>query len=86
MAEKKQINIPQVVNYLNHAFSNACQKASGAIGTSNVKGTKLHEYQVDFAYLINEIQTGPTTFLPKKISDANELINRISEEKKEGAE
>ena len=72
--KQKQINIPQVVNYLNHAFSSALQKAVGKLGHSNVRGTKIHAYQCDFAYLINEIQRGPVNFVPKKISDANELI------------
>jgi len=77
--EKKQIDIPKVINYLSHAFSNATQKAGKTIGYVNVAGTDLHQHQVDFAHLVNEIQRGPKNFLPKRISEANELIERINE-------
>ena len=81
---KKQINVNQVVNYLNHAFSSAAQKVAPAIGTNNTKGSKLYEYQVEFAYLINEIQRGPKNFVPKAISDANELISKMLDERMAG--
>ncbi len=81
MAERqKQINIGQVVNYLNHAFNNAMQKAIPKVGAKNGVGSKLHEYQVDFCYLVDQIERGPRYIAPKKISEANELIARLAEE------
>lgn len=78
--EEKKINVEQVVTYLSHAFSRAQQKASQAIGNRNYKGTKLYHYQVDFCYLIDEIQRGPVYILPKVIQDANQLILSLERE------
>lgn len=87
MAEKK-INIEQVLNYLNHAFARASVKASSKIGSKavrvNVNGkleaTTLYNYQVEFCYLVNEIQRGPGYITPKLIQDANDLISRLENE------
>jgi len=73
MAEQK-INIKQVVSYLNHAFSRAQNVAMQRFGRSNVKGTTIHKYQVEFCYLIDDIQRSPQYIVPKRISAANELI------------
>lgn len=72
--EEKKINVEQVVTYLSHAFGRAQQKASHVIGNRNYKGSRLYEFQVDFCYLIDEIQRGPVYILPKVIQDANQLI------------
>lgn len=76
MAEgQKKINIDQVVNYLNHAFSKATQNRFPQ--TKNHKGTDLYNYQVQFCYLIDDIQRGPRYIVPKLITEANELIAEI---------
>jgi len=94
MAEKfdrsdRKINLPQVVNYLNHAFAKAMSKAIPALGNKatrtvfddgQVETTALYEYQVDFCYLVDEIQRGPTYIIPKVIQDANDLIARLERE------
>lgn len=72
--EEKKINVEQVVTYLSHAFARAQQKAVYAIGNRNYKGSKLYDFQVNFCYLIDEIQRGPVYILPKVIQDANQLI------------
>lgn len=72
--EEKKINVEQVIDYLNHAFVRAQQRASQAIGSRNFRGTQLYDFQVDFCYLIDEIQRGPVYILPKIIQDANQLI------------
>lgn len=72
--EEKKINTEQVVSYLSHAFARAMQKAQPQVGSRNHKSTTLHEYQVDFCYLVDEIQRGPEYILPKIIQDANQLI------------
>ena len=78
--EEKKINTEQVVTYLSHAFTRAQQKAAYAIGNRNFKGTKLYDYQVDFCYMIDEIQRGPQYILPKVIQDANQLIFNLEKE------
>lgn len=74
---KKKINVEKVVKYLSHTFSKAQQQAIVAVGNKNSKGTALYEFQVEFAYLIDHIQRGPAYIAPKKISEANELIERL---------
>jgi len=88
--EKKIINVEQVVNYLSHSFAKAASKAASKIGNralrtvvnGNVHTTILYNYQVDFMYLINEIQRGPSYIVPKLIQDANAMIAVL--EKEEG--
>lgn len=75
---RKKINVEQVVKYLSHAFSKAQQKAFPQIGNKNARGTALHRFQVDFCYLIDHIERGPAYIAPKKISEANELIEALS--------
>lgn len=89
----KKINIEQVVNYLNHAFAKASAKAAPNIGykalrtvtRGTVETTPLYDYQVEFSYLINEIQRGPIYIVPKLIQDANDLILKLEQEEKKGA-
>ncbi len=85
---EKEINIPDVVKYLNRAFNKAVYKNSHIIGksairTMNTSGewetTPLYDYQVDFAYLINEIQRAPIYNARKAIHKANYLIRDIEE-------
>jgi enhancing lycopene biosynthesis protein 2 len=76
MSENKEINIPQVVAYLNNAFS----KATKPLGFKNIKGTKLYDYQVEFMYLIDSIQRDPSYMAPKAIARANSLIDEVCNE------
>ncbi len=90
---EKEININDVVKYLNRAFTKAIYKSSHIIGksaerTMNIDGewetTPLYDYQVDFAYLINEIQRAPIYNARKAIHKANDLISQIHETPIEG--
>ena len=76
--QRKKINVEQVVKYLTHAFSKAQQQAILVVGNKNTKGTKLHMFQVDFSYMVDDIERGPAYIVPKKISEANELIEKLS--------
>jgi hypothetical protein len=78
--EEKKINTEQVISYLSHAFMKASQKVQHLIGNRNHKGTKLYRYQVEFCYLMDEIQRGPAYILPKIIQDANQLIISLERE------
>lgn len=88
---ERRINIPQVVNYLSHAFAKAHGKVSHKLGgraTRTVVGDKvettpLYDYQVEFCYLVDEIQRGPLYIIPKVIQDANDLIARLEREGEE---
>lgn len=80
--QQKKINVDQVISYLNHAFSKAAQTATmtKGFGSKNHKGTKLYKYQVEYCYLVNEIQRGPRYIVPKLITQANELIDKLANE------
>lgn len=74
--ETKSIDVKQVVGYLSHSFADTAEKVFGSRAAA-VKGTDAYKFQVDFCYVIDEIQRGPTYMLPKEISKANELIARM---------
>ena len=91
---EREINLNDVVNYLNRAFSKAAYKVSDAVGKSAVRfktvngdwdTTLLYDYQVDFAYLINKIQREPTYASRKAIQEANDLIRDLEAERLEEA-
>jgi hypothetical protein len=71
------------ISALNRTFREAADefKQRGG-GNSNVRGTTLHRYQVDFAYLIDEIQRGPRFFAVQNIVAVNDLIARLRETNK----
>lgn len=88
MVENK-INIEQVVNYLSHAFGKAASRAIQKVGSKairienddgSVDTSVLYDYQVEFCYLINEIQRGPSYIVPKIIQDTNDLISKLERE------
>lgn len=76
-------DIERTISYLYRAFSNAAFKASSIIGNraeriSNTGATtELYNYQVDFAYLIDNIQRCPVYIMPKYVQEANDLIAGI---------
>lgn len=74
--ETKTIDVGQVTSYLSHSFAKTCEEVFGGRGGA-VSGTELYDAQVDFCYLIDEIQRGPRYMLPKVISKANDLIAGI---------
>ena len=61
------------IKYLNGAFA----AKSRNFKNDNRKGTELYQAQVDFCYLINDIQRGPAYLVPKAIAAANELIDSM---------
>lgn len=71
--------IKQTVNFLNHSFKDACETYKRSSGDNkNVKGTFLHTAQVEYSYLINEIQKGPIFFAIQNIATANEHIANVA--------
>ena len=71
--ESKKIDRDQVVRYLNHAFA----KAVEPLGNKNTKGTELYGYQVEFSYMIDDIQRSPAYIVSKIITDCNKMIDDI---------
>jgi len=87
---EKEINIDEVVKYLSRAFSKATVKAVDAIGlrahrfkdqkSDKWESTPLYDYQVEFCYLVDNIQRGPRYIATKSIQRANELIAELEAE------
>ncbi len=86
--ERKQIDVHQVLDYLNRAFdkasepfgprSKAVRKGPGKKPGPPV-GSALYEHQIEFCYLIDDIERGPKYMRPKAIQFANDLINSMKE-------
>lgn len=71
-------NIDQSVAYLQHAF----KRVTLPLGFKNHKGTRLHQYQVDFMWIMNEI-THPrcvTHLIQDHLKKANKFLAEIEEE------
>ena len=87
---EKEINLDDVTKYLSRAFSKAAVKAAETIGPRALRSknkrsglwetTPMYDYQVDFCYLMNNIQHGPRYISTKSIQWANELIARLEAE------
>lgn len=86
---EKEIDVKKVVDYLSHSFSAATKGMGRAYRMKNEKGvfetTATYDLQVEFCYLVDNIQRGPKCLLPKVIAEANDLIKKINEENKKGA-
>jgi hypothetical protein len=80
--EKQELDIPQIVTFLNHAFAKATQGMGRAARTVHkdltVTKTALYQLQVDFCYLIDDIQRSPLYIVPKLVAEANETIEKLS--------
>jgi len=88
-AAASSIPVDKVVRYLNNAFAKATVgmgKNIGANKKTGAKATPLHTLQVEFAYMIDEIQRGANYIVPKVISEANEFIDKIHEDRAAAAE
>lgn len=81
MAEQQSpsdLMIEKSVRYLSSQFAKATAGMGKAIkATKNAPATELYTLQVNFAYLIDEIQRGPKYFAPKVISECNEFLDAI---------
>lgn len=75
--------IERSVSVLNRAFRDAMEEFKVRTGnTTNTKGTDLYNYQVEFSYIIDNIQRGPAFAAVSYIAEANELIARMNKHDK----
>lgn len=72
--EKKEINLEQVITYLSNAFN----RASRHLGLRNQQGTALYGFQVELMYMLDDIKRGAPYIVPKRIAQANELIDKVT--------
>lgn len=76
--KQRPVDVQQVIKFLSVAFTRAHQTAFENIGNRNGVGTRLYEFQVEFCYLVHDIENGPSYIAPKKIAEANKLIDRLA--------
>lgn len=65
----KSVDVNRVVAHLSRNFRAAITRLD-----SKSDADKIKRHQIDFSYMIDEIQRGPAYLAPKVIADANELI------------
>lgn len=66
----------RTVSYLNSTFRKAIESLRM---TTDTPIDQIKEYEIDFAYIIDEIERGPEHFVIKKTADANKLIREIED-------
>ena len=75
--------IKTTVSFLNRSFRETAEEFKARTGlTSNARGSVLHGYQVEFAYIIDKIQRGPIFFAIQHTAEANELIGKMAKHPK----
>lgn len=75
--------VKMTVSFLNRSFREAADEFKKRTGlNSNVRGSILNGYQVDFAYLIDKIQRGPIFLAIQHTAEANELIGKLQKQQK----
>jgi hypothetical protein len=79
---KVSLNEDQIrhsLQYLTHTFKDSCEKYKMRTGdTKNLKNSVLYLAQVEFSYIVNEIQRGPIFFAIQQIAAANEIITDLN--------
>lgn len=73
--------LEKTMMFLVRSFASTTYKAAKIIGTKTETPTgaktELYDYQVEFAYLLDNIKRCPQYFAPKYIQEANDLITGI---------
>lgn len=77
-------DVAQSVDYLNRAFARARKDYIDITGERSVKsrwgkGTTIYQFEVDYCYIINEIQQGSIYVVAKNIAQANVIIQRLQD-------
>ena len=85
----KESEVPGLVASLTGRFEDACMTYRLALSTrtsnrskkellkENCRGTNLHKFQCNFAWLLHDIQRGPRFFIEDRVIEAEELIAHI---------
>lgn len=85
------VNRTQTVNQLTTEFEEACASYKDALGSrpsnraakelnrGNNKGTTIHKLQVNFAWILHEIEDDHESQVHKHVSRARELIEHIKD-------
>ncbi len=66
-------NVSEQLQRINKSF----KAATRGMG-SNSKGTQLHKFQVEMAYIVDSIERGPVYAIPHYIHQGDELIKAVN--------
>ena len=72
--DTQPIDVERVVKYLTYKFSAVNEGV-----TDNSRGTPAYNRQVEFTYILNDIQKAPSYSVGKHITRANTFLAEISE-------
>lgn len=65
-------------HYVNNIFLRASNDLCKFLGSrSNVRGSILHDLQVEYAYIVKNITAGPEYIAPKFVSKIESLIEKV---------
>lgn len=70
-----EASLQATLSFLNNSFAKAMRTFPSR---NNSAGSPLYNFQVEFSYLLDEIQRGPIYIMSKRISEANALIAEVS--------
>lgn len=73
----KTEQIEKTVQHLSRSFRQATRGKGIGLKQGTDSQQQMYNWQVEFAYMIDDIQRGPVWNLPKKISDTNKFIQTI---------
>ena len=73
------INMAREISTLNRKFDSVTKH----FGNNNLKGTQLHEIQVDFAYKINKLKYAPDHVAHKMVYNTYQFVNDILDTKED---
>jgi hypothetical protein len=86
----KESEVPALVASLTERFETACSTYRLALSTrdsnrskkeltrGNSRGTNIHKFQCNFAWIIHDIQKGPRCQIDDRVDDAEDLISHIN--------
>ena len=77
MAQQKYQNsysLDSQVREINRRFGSAVEK----LGRDRSKGSKRYQMEVEFAYLLNEIQNSASYIIPMLLEQAREMIDTVN--------
>lgn len=86
----KETDVPALLSRLTERFEQACatyrlalatrdsNRAKKELSRENSRGTNIHKFQCNFAWLIHDIQKGPRCQIEDRVEDAEELISHIN--------
>jgi hypothetical protein len=64
-------------HYNNTLIERASNRARKELSKRNLRGSKMHRFESDFAWIIHNIKMGPVCLVDDEVQDACELINVI---------